>query len=180
MHNSYGMFEQKKVLHLTSIDASLLYSRLNTCQIKDNNDKTHTTNICASTSDTYKHSKDCLKAFGGGKSFQKCGERLEKAIYKCMPDAVKKYTKCNFKPIATNGDIIVEYDLLYYNKATKTVVTFEIKGMNKYTCTNERKDKILEQLLNQQKNSRRLFENHTIYNVLCIIDRKSTRLNSSH
>lgn len=110
-----------------------------------------------------------IQIYQGGKSFQKGGERLERAFFKCMPDHIKQFTKCNVKPIAINGDIIVEYDLLYHNKKTDTIITFEIKGLNKYTCTTERKYQILEQIKNQQKHSRMLFSKYTVINVICII-----------
>ena len=147
----------KKTQHLLNIDASPSPSRIN----KNNALSTRANMSC------------------GGKAYQKGGERLEKAIYKCMPEQIKKYTKCNVKPTSVNGDIIVEYDLLYFNKETSTIITFEIKGLNKNTCTTERKEKILCQISHQLEHSKKLFKQYKVINVICIVTGSATTVDAA-
>lgn len=85
----------------------------------------------------------------GGKCYQKGGYRLEQASYNCLPNEIKENTLTNLKPKKVNGDIIVEYDMIY-SKGNE-IISFEIKGLNNRTsqCL-ERQERLLNQAIRQK------------------------------
>jgi hypothetical protein len=85
----------------------------------------------------------------GGRCYQKGGERLEKAIYNCIPQYLKKYIKQNLRPKNNNGDVIVEYDMLYVTE--NKIVSIEVKGLNNKTSNcPERQIKLFNQAIRQK------------------------------
>lgn len=105
-----------------------------------------------------------------GRIYQKGGARLEQALYNCMPKTIKKHTIKNFKPKNKNGNIIVEYDILYIDN--DEIVSFEIKGINNKTSScYKRQRRLINQAIKQQKYLENLYS--TLYNkikvVMCLV-----------
>lgn len=99
----------------------------------------------------------------GGKRYQKDGDRLEKAFYNSLPKNIKNKISVNIKPRYSNGNVIVEFDMIYRSDSSKRIVSFEIKGVNKHTTDNiERQNKLISQGLRQKKY---LLENFSDYNI---------------
>lgn len=99
----------------------------------------------------------------GGKRYQKDGCRLEKAFYKTLPSIIKKNVLINVKPLHSNGNAIIEFDMIYMSDSSKRIISFEIKGVNKYTTNDtKRQTKLLEQGLRQKKY---LIKNYADYNI---------------
>ena len=107
----------------------------------------------------------------GGRCYQKDGERLEQAIYNCLPDQIKEKTLTNLKP-TNNGNIIIEYDMIYFNNNNNTIISFEIKGLNQKTCNSVFRQK---KLLTQVQKQKTFLESNikkkdlTITCVLCFV-----------
>lgn len=85
----------------------------------------------------------------GGRCYQKGGCRLEQASYNCLPEDIKKNTLTNLRPKKENGDVIVEYDMIY-SKGDE-MISFEIKGLNNNTsrCP-DRQQRLLNQAIRQR------------------------------
>jgi hypothetical protein len=91
----------------------------------------------------------CFEQLPGGKCYQKGGYRLEQASYNCLPYEIKENTLTNLKPKKANGDIIVEYDMIY-SKGNE-IISFEIKGLNNRTSQSlERQERLLNQAIRQK------------------------------
>lgn len=86
----------------------------------------------------------------GGRCYQKGGARLEKAVYNCIPQYLKKNIKLNLRPKKNNGDVIVEYDMLYINN--NQMVSIEVKGLNDKTSNcPDRQLKLFNQAIRQKQ-----------------------------
>jgi hypothetical protein len=109
----------------------------------------------------------CECELAKGRASQKGGERLERAVFKKMPQTIQQYTHCNVRQMSNGGDAIVEFDMLY--NRDNQVITFEVKGLNKYTCSEARKEKIISQVVNQKEYARQIFEGRYIKNVVCLV-----------
>jgi hypothetical protein len=102
----------------------------------------------------------------GGKKYQKDGARLETAFYNGLPKWIKKYLSVNVKPRYKNGNVIVEFDMIYQSDSSKRIISFEIKGVNPNTINNlERQKKLLSQGIRQKKY---LEENYSGYKIDCV------------
>jgi len=99
----------------------------------------------------------------GGKRYQKDGDRLEKAFYNSLPKTIKKNISVNIKPRYPNGNVIVEFDMIYKSESSKRIISFEIKGVNKHTTDDlERQNKLISQALRQKKY---LIDNYSDYSI---------------
>lgn len=102
----------------------------------------------------------------GGKKYQKDGARLENAFYNGLSKRIKNNISVNVKPRHPNGNVIVEFDMIYQSDSSKRVISFEIKGVNPNTINNlERQKKLISQGLRQKKY---LEENYSGYKVDCV------------
>jgi hypothetical protein len=90
------------------------------------------------------------KLLPGGRYYQKSGNRLELAIYNYLPNSIKKNITKNYKLKNSNGNVLVEYDMLYENN--NNIISFEIKGINNKTSFNKHYfNKIIKQAERQVK-----------------------------
>ena len=102
----------------------------------------------------------------GGKKYQKDGARLENAFYNGLSKRIKNNISVNVKPRHSNGNVIVEFDMIYQSDSSKRVISFEIKGVNPNTINNlERQKKLISQGLRQKIY---LEENYSGYKVDCV------------
>ena len=102
----------------------------------------------------------------GGKKYQKDGVRLENAFYNGLPKKIKNNISVNVKPRYPNGNVIVEFDMIYQSESSKRIISFEIKGVNPNTINNlERQRKLISQGIRQKKY---LEENFSGYKVDCV------------
>lgn len=102
----------------------------------------------------------------GGKKYQKDGVRLENAFYNGLPKRIKNNISVNVKPRYPNGNVIVEFDMIYQSDSSKRIISFEIKGVNPNTINNlERQRKLISQGIRQKKY---LEENFSGYKVDCV------------
>jgi len=111
----------------------------------------------------------------GGRCYQKGGARLEKAVYNCIPDTIKKHIKQNLRPKKDNGDVIVEYDMLYVNN--NHMVSIEIKGLNDKTSNcPDRQHKLLNQAIRQKQFLDETFthKNVNIGVIFCFVTGKNS------
>ena len=93
--------------------------------------------------------EDYYTQLPGGRCYQKGGARLEKATFNCIPDYIKKHIKQNLRPKKDNGDVIVEYDMLYLND--DQMISIEIKGLNDKTSNcPDRQNKLFNQAIRQK------------------------------
>jgi hypothetical protein len=94
--------------------------------------------------------EDYYMQLPGGRCYQKGGARLETATFNCIPESIKKHIKQNLRPKKDNGDVIVEYDMLYVNG--KEMISIEVKGLNNKTSNcPERQNKLLNQAIRQKQ-----------------------------
>lgn len=111
----------------------------------------------------------------GGRCYQKGGARLEQALYNCFPNNIKKYIKRNLRPKNANGDIIVEFDMIYYNEKAKQIISFEVKGLNDRigNCP-EKQNKIFNQTIRQKYFLTETFakQNIQLATVVCFVTGK--------
>ena len=112
----------------------------------------------------------------GGRCYQKGGARLEQALYNCLPDEIKKDTLMNLRPKNENGDVIVEYDMIY-NKGND-LISFEVKGLNYKTsrCL-ERQARLFNQAIRQKHFLMDTYKNRdfNISVVFCIVTGKTDK-----
>jgi hypothetical protein len=116
----------------------------------------------------------------GGRRYQKDGNRLEKAFFNILPKTIKKDVRVNVKPLYLNGNAIIEFDMIYMSDSSKRIISFEIKGVNKYTTDDyNRQTKLLSQGLRQKKY---LIENYNDYNIniiYCFVIGKTNKNNKN-
>jgi len=106
----------------------------------------------------------------GGKRYQKDGYRLEKAFYNSLPKTIKKNISVNIKPRYPNGNVIVEFDMIYKSESSKRIISFEIKGVNKHTTNDlERQNKLISQALRQKKYLIENYSDYSIETVYCFV-----------
>ena len=91
---------------------------------------------------------------------------MENAFYNGLPKKIKNSVSLNVKPKSLDGNIIVEFDMIYQSDSTKRIISFEIKGVNPYTINNLARQKKLILQGTRQKNY--LEENYSNYKVDCI------------
>lgn len=116
------------------------------------------------------------KILPGGRTYQKAGSRLENAIYKNLPDLLKQNISKNHKIKKSNGDILVEYDLLYQNK--NHIISFEIKGINSNVINNESyQNKLFSQAKRQIKYLDLISPNKKKLCIFCLITDNNTVIN---
>ena len=102
----------------------------------------------------------------GGKKYQKDGVRLENAFYNGLPKKIKNNISTNVKPRYSNGNVIVEFDMIFQSNSSKRIISFEIKGVNPNTINNlDRQQKLIAQAIRQKKY---LEENFSDYKVDCV------------
>jgi hypothetical protein len=102
----------------------------------------------------------------GGKRYQKDGVRLENAFYKGLPKKFQHCVTVNVKPKLPNGNVVVEFDMIYQSDSSKRIASFEVKGVNPRTINNlERQKKLIEQGLRQKTY---LENNYPDYKIDCI------------
>jgi hypothetical protein len=110
----------------------------------------------------------------GGRCYQKGGARLENAIFNCLPDDIKRMTHTNLRPKKDNGDVIVEFDMIY-NKGNE-LISFEVKGLNNKTsrCP-DRQMKLYNQAIRQKSFLIENFKNNNlkISVVFCFVTGKN-------
>lgn len=118
----------------------------------------------------------------GGKRYQKDGDRLEKAFYNSLPEKIKKNINVNVKPRHPNGNVIVEFDMIYKSDSSKIIISFEIKGVNRNTTGNiERQNKLISQGLRQKKYLSDTYSDYKVETVFCFVigNYKHTEENNS-
>ena len=112
----------------------------------------------------------------GGRIYQKAGSRLENAIYKNLPGILKQNISRNHKIKKSNGDILVEYDLLYQYK--NHIISFEIKGINSNVINNENyQDKLFSQAKRQIKYLDLIAPDKKKLCIFCLITDNNTVIN---
>ena len=120
----------------------------------------------------YDNYEDTLKPWKlqMGKKPQKGGDRLEKAFYNSLPKNIKNSISVNYKPRYPNGNVIVEFDMIYRSDSSKIIISFEIKGVNKYTIDNrERQNKLISQGLRQKKYLSDTFSDYKVETIYCFV-----------
>ena len=116
------------------------------------------------------------KILPGGRVYQKAGSRLENAIYKNLPEILKQNITKNHKVKKSNGDVLVEYDLLFENK--NNIISFEIKGINTTVSNNEDyQKKLFSQAKRQMKYLDLIAPNKNKVCIFCLITDNNTVIN---
>ena len=116
----------------------------------------------------------------GGPRYQKDGHRLEKALFNSLPQSIKNKICVNVKPLNSDGNIIVEFDMIYQSESTKGIISFEIKGVNKHTIDNlERQNKLIKQGLRQRQYLLDNYGDYSVENVYCFVTGKQKKSESS-
>jgi hypothetical protein len=109
----------------------------------------------------------------GGKKYQKDGVRLENAFYNGLPKRIKSNISTNVKPRSSNGNVIVEFDMIYQSDSSKRIISFEIKGVNPNTINNlDRQKKLIAQCIRQKKYLEENFSNYKVDCVYCFVTGK--------
>ncbi len=109
----------------------------------------------------------------GGKKYQKDGVRLENAFYNGLPKRIKSSISTNVKPRSSNGNVIVEFDMIYQSDSSKRIISFEIKGVNPKTINNlDRQKKLIAQCIRQKKYLEENFSNYKVDCVYCFVTGK--------
>jgi hypothetical protein len=107
----------------------------------------------------------------GGRKYQKRGSRLEQNFLKVMLQITKGNIETNVMPKKINGDVIVEFDIIYKCSLTKRVFSFEIKGIKTSTINcHKRQQNIIDQCNRQKKYLSTQYSDYKVYSVLCLID----------
>ena len=120
--------------------------------------------------------EDNIEQLPGGRCYQKGGARLERATYECLPHDIKQNIKTNFKPQKVNGDVIVEYDMIYCKN--KELISFEVKGLNyKTSKCPDRQSRLLDQAIRQRDYlySNFLHKYKKIKVVFCLVTGKTNK-----
>jgi hypothetical protein len=116
------------------------------------------------------YEKPKINKLPGGKRYQKDGDRLEKAFFNSLPKTIKKNISVNIKPRYPNGNVIVEFDMIYKSESSKRIISFEIKGVNKHTTDDlERQNKLISQALRQKKYLIDNYSDYSIETVYCFV-----------
>jgi hypothetical protein len=120
--------------------------------------------------------EDNTEQLPGGRCYQKGGARLERATYECLPNDIKQHTKTNFKPLKDNGDVIVEYDMIYCKN--KQLISLEVKGLNyKTSKCPDRQARLLNQAIRQRdyliSNFSQKYDNIKV--VFCLVTGKTNK-----
>jgi hypothetical protein len=121
--------------------------------------------------------EDYYTQLPGGRCYQKGGARLEKATFNCIPESIRKHIKQNLRPKKDNGDVIVEYDMLYVND--DQMVSIEVKGLNDKTSNcPDRQNKLLNQAIRQKKFLDETFlkKNIKIGVIFCFVTGKNSSI----
>jgi len=109
----------------------------------------------------------------GGKKYQKDGARLETAFYNGLPKWIKKYFSVNVKPRHDNGNVVVEFDMIYTSDSSKRIISFEIKGVNPNTINNlERQRKLISQGTRQKKWLSENYSDYKVDTIYCFVTGK--------
>ena len=105
-----------------------------------------------------------------GRSIQKGGKRLEQAVYNALPENIKLKTQLNVRHTDEFNNYIIEFDMLYINPKKKSVISFEIKGVNEKTINDrDRQQKLIDQCLKQKEYLQQYYLNYTIKTILCFV-----------
>ena len=109
----------------------------------------------------------------GGKKYQKDGVRLENAFYNGLPKRIKSNISVNVKPRYPNGNVIVEFDMIYQSDSSKRIISFEIKGVNPNTINNlERQRKLISQGIRQKKYLEENYSDYKVDTIYCFVTGK--------
>ena len=110
----------------------------------------------------------------GGKQYQKNGKRLEETIKKNLikfcPEYILNNISFNYK-FNDNGNILVEYDVLFFSDSSKqkSIVSFEIKGVNNSTINDARLEQFIKQGNRQRQCLKNKFPEYNIYIYYCFV-----------
>jgi hypothetical protein len=109
----------------------------------------------------------------GGDKYRKGGVRLENALFNALPKSMKNSVSLNVKPRHPNGNVIVEFDMLYQSDSSSRIVSFEIKGVNPNTINNlERQKKLILQGLKQKQYLEDNYPSYKVDAIFCFVTGK--------
>lgn len=109
----------------------------------------------------------------GGKKYQRDGVRLENAFYNGLSKTIKSNISTNVQPRYSNGNAIVEFDMIYRSDSSKRIVSFEIKGVNSNTINNlVRQQRLIAQGVRQKEFLKKNFSDYTVDCIYCFVTGK--------
>jgi hypothetical protein len=112
----------------------------------------------------------------GGKKYQRDGLRLENAFYNGLSKRIKNFISVNVKPKHPNGNIIIEFDMIYKSESSKRIISFEIKGVNPFTINNfDRQKKLIAQGVRQKNYLKDNYPDYKVDVIFCFVVGKNKK-----